>query len=404
MLATSIVFCQSNSKLNHCSPQLKFLINELKNKDVDKVAVSDLITEYPVREIDNELRIGALIQISESLDEQLFAKNNVSIGTKAGDIWTVQIPIRSLQEFITIPHIEYIEIDYYSIEEATMDEVRELCFVDEVHQGIDLPQEYLGDGVILGIMDQGFDFRHPTFWDENLENYRVSKVWSQTDNSGTSPNGFNYGSEYIGENEILAAITDNEELNHGTAVASIAGGSGALSGGKYRGMAPKTELIFCGNNHLSNWAEQVSTATSSNHVDALQWMFEYAENVGKSIVVNRSQFNFFGPRDGTDLFDQAISNLVGEGKILVNSAGNDRNKGKHVSYTFNQQQNSAETFAILANSSSNSTQQEALIDIWYDGSPENFRVIASAVDTISGIELDSTVISPTTINGNAIND
>jgi hypothetical protein len=35
--------------------------------------------------------------------------------------------------------------------------------VDKVHRGLNLKQSYIGEGVIVGIVDIGFDFTHPMF-------------------------------------------------------------------------------------------------------------------------------------------------------------------------------------------------------------------------------------------------
>ena len=35
--------------------------------------------------------------------------------------------------------------------------------VDSVRMAINLPQEYTGQGVIIGITDWGFDYTHPVF-------------------------------------------------------------------------------------------------------------------------------------------------------------------------------------------------------------------------------------------------
>lgn len=51
---------------------------------------------------------------------------------------------------------------------ALDDTARAILFVDEVHQGVSpLPAGYTGEGVIMAFVDQGLDFTHPDFIDDN---------------------------------------------------------------------------------------------------------------------------------------------------------------------------------------------------------------------------------------------
>ena len=80
--------------------------------------------------------------------------------------------------------------------------------VDSVRAGINLPQEFTGQGVIIGVTDWGFDYTHPVFYDTNMQNYRVLRAWDQFKTSGPAPEGYNYGTEYVGREALLAAQCD----------------------------------------------------------------------------------------------------------------------------------------------------------------------------------------------------
>ena len=111
--------------------------------------------------------------------------------------------------------------------------------VDSVRMAINLPQEYTGEGVIIGITDWGFDYTHPVFYDTNMIHYRVLRAWDQFKTSGPAPAGFDYGTEYVGAEALLTAQCDTSNVYdyayHGTHCAGIAGGAGA--GTIYRGIA-----------------------------------------------------------------------------------------------------------------------------------------------------------------------
>ena len=84
--------------------------------------------------------------------------------------------------------------------------------VDSVFLGIDLPEAYKGDSVIIGVTDWGFDYTHPTFYDTSMTRYRVLRAWDQFRNAGPAPEGFSYGTELIGQEQLLAAQCDTSNI------------------------------------------------------------------------------------------------------------------------------------------------------------------------------------------------
>jgi subtilisin family serine protease len=56
---------------------------------------------------------------------------------------------------------------------------------DLVHKGEGLPQPYTGKNVIIGIVDWGFDYTHPTFYDTTLSHSRIIAAWDQEKVIGT---------------------------------------------------------------------------------------------------------------------------------------------------------------------------------------------------------------------------
>ena len=91
--------------------------------------------------------------------------------------------------------------------------------------------ELTGKGVIVGFIDTGIDYTNNCFLNSTGQT-RIISIWDQTDNSGTPPQNFYYGSEYTME-QINAAIEFEEPQNivshrdengHGTFMASVACG------------------------------------------------------------------------------------------------------------------------------------------------------------------------------------
>lgn len=182
-----------------------------------------------------------------------------------------------------------------------------------------LPKAYDGSGVVVGIIDAGFDYTHPTFFTnpDDKSTYRVKKVWDQRATTGTPPQGFKKGVEYVGTTAILAAQHDQDDGDHATHVAGTAGGSGA--GTNYQGMAPACEYVFV-----------ATTMNNADIFDGITYIKRYAESVKKPCVINMSLGSNIGPHDGTSDFDRACNQIVGDGFILVGSAGNSGASKVHI--------------------------------------------------------------------------
>ncbi len=199
--------------------------------------------------------------------------------------------------------------------------------VDSVYMGIDLPEAYTGEGVIIGVTDWGFDFTHPVFYDSTMTRYRILRAWDQFRTGGPAPAGFDYGTELVGQEQLLAAACDTSNIYghhyHGTHVASIAGGSGA--GTAYRGVAPDAEFIF-----VAFRAEEQAV------VDAFQWMYEVAQQEQKRLVVNMSWGIYWMDNfEGTGVIGQKMRELSDLGVVFVTSGGNNGDAKFHLGHTFN---------------------------------------------------------------------
>ena len=135
----------------------------------------------------------------------------------------------------TYPGIEYLEVAEKIAPE--LDGALVDTHADLVHAGVDLPQPFTGKNVLIGIVDWGFDYTHPMFYDTSLNYSRILASWDQVKKIGTPPVGFNHGALYAGPDEL--ALAQHDTLSpltdyHGTHVAGIAGGSGG--GTIYRGI------------------------------------------------------------------------------------------------------------------------------------------------------------------------
>ncbi|GAA4451021.1 S8/S53 family peptidase [Rurimicrobium arvi] len=354
-------------------------------KDAQKMAQNESLPKgylYKKR-VDGRVCVSAIIKIKEGKAAEVstaLSGISASVGTRAGNIWTVQVPVTQVKAFTLIKEIAYIQLDEPVI--PNLDVARATTRVDSVHQGIGLPQGYSGKGVIVGIMDFGFDYNHPTMYDTSGKRYRIVKAW-EMNASGTPPSGFTYGAEISDTTLLKARKTDNNVQTHGSGVAGLAAGSGFGTAGRFKGMAYESDMILVGVRRDSLSGEWL-TGGFSDFIDGVNYMMQYATSVGKPIVVNISWGSHSGPHDGSSLVNQAFDAMTGTGKLIVMSAGNDGGTPIHLQKTFTSSDTAIRTFLQF----STTPVKRTWIDIWGDTS-KTFCVKTSLY-TAGGTEGNST--------------
>lgn len=308
--------------------------------------------------MDGALYLGALLKVTSALKETDLLAAGVRTGTRAGNIRTVMIPVAQLQQVALIPGIEYIQID--EPVSAHMDAARRESRVDSVHAGAaPLTMPYTGKGVVVGVLDAGFDYNHPSLLDTSGSRFRVVKVWEQK-TPGTPPSGFSFGDELTDSTAIRTRKSDKATFSHGAHVAGITAGSGVGSADNslFRGIAYESDLVLVGITPDSNqWIKTGMT----DFIDGMNYVYNYAASVGKPAVVNLSWGTTMGPHDGTSLFSQACDALTGAGKLFVCSGGNNGENAIHLGKTFTASDTALHTILQFP-----SGQNRNWLDIWGD--------------------------------------
>ena len=294
----------------------------LKNRSAQKAAQGQLRELYGVQ----HGKISAIVELAEGYNPQELRAYGVSVGSEAGGIFTVRIPVKRFAELAESGICKTIDVGCKMT--TMMDNVRENLGIDRIHLGLNLPQGFDGSGVVVGVIDLGFQYCHPSFYDSTGTILRVKRAWNQLDSTGTAPAGYDYGSEYTTESQMMAVFTDDSTQTHGTHVAGIAAGCGAPSGDgtKYKGIAPGADLVF------------VSTTLSDPTIlDAIQYIYNYAHSVGKPCVINMSFGDDTGPHDGTSACDRFLTEFVAahpDSIAFVCAAGNSGNNKIHLTKQF----------------------------------------------------------------------
>jgi len=265
-----------------------------------------------------------LAKVTTDFDEAVVAELGGRIGSRTGDILTLRLSSAQAKALANRKGVQYMQ-KANKVQPNLIRVITDLR-ADSVTAGIGLNSPYTGKDVIIGVTDWGFDYTHPMFYDTALQHIRIVAAWDQFKRSGPTPEGFEYGTVYQGEDELLAAGSDTANIYgnayHGTHVAGIAGGSGG--GTQHRGVAYEAEFLF-----VTFLVDEAAV------IDGFNWMQAEAVSRNKRLVINMSWGLYnIGPLDGTSLVSEAINTLSGEGVIFVTSGGNNGDETFHIKHTF----------------------------------------------------------------------
>lgn len=342
-----------------------------------------------------QINLNSLARITLLLEEDCtnFNSSNIfsDISKISDNISTAFIKVQDLPLLESIQCVKYADIGEKV--ELEVNNARNTTNTNSVHLGTGISQSYTGTGVIVGIIDVGFDYTHPNFKDIN-GNLRISRVWERSNSSGTPPSnlGFSYGSEFIGATAILGEQYDIINGSHGTHVAGIAAGTGTGNLSLLKGIAPNTEIV------IVSGFDQVIT-TNNNYIDAINYIKNYANSVNKPVVINMSYQFPIGPHDGSTLEEIAINNLSNTpGVVLVAAAGNDGNDKKHAVMNFGLMDDNFITIDYMQPIINNQPTPEnySVVDIW----SQNLGINGTFdIEIVVYNKTLNTVVSPTSITG-----
>lgn len=291
--------------------------------------------------------LRAFVQLQESADAEAIASVGVRINSQAGSLLTVSLTAAQIQQLAALDEVKSIQIA--SEVRPLMDDSRRLSNADEAHNAENpLGQAYMGSGVIVGIIDSGFEYDHLDFYSPTGR-FRIARVWNQnaTGSLGETPSGFDYGKEYTTEEVIKQARYDVTSTYHGSHVTGIAAGGDMTQ--PYYGVAPEADLVL-----VSFRDDNVCIA------DGVKYITDYAQSVGKPCVINISLGTHLGPHDGTSVTDRYFDELAGPGRIIVGACGNEGETKLHARKVFSASDNTLTTAIKFASSQSRASR----IDIW----------------------------------------
>ena len=332
LLVLILIFAGKSYAQNIAQVDLQAIheLHALAEKHHDPKNLIEFTNAYPVALIYGQATVGFLGKLKDGVTEEewrTWAENEeaVKAGSYRQGIVSFRINAYELDMLWQTP-LSIVELASRALPDVN--KARYGTRVDSVHAGYNLPQPYHGEGVLIGVLDWGFDYTHPMFLDTTLSTSRIRAVWDQYKQDGPSPVDFGYGTVAESPMDILLLGCDTSNVygysTHGTHVAGIAGGSGAGIG--LQGMAPASEFLFA-----------TLMVDESSALDAFDWMQSVADSEGKRLVINNSWgLPQWGTPDGTSLSNQFIDAMSDEGVVFVSSNGNNGDVDFHIDHTFDE--------------------------------------------------------------------
>jgi minor extracellular serine protease Vpr len=334
----------SSPEFTKSDPALRLLLRQFQDTDgIAENRASDPGRQpYNLRQINGEWWVGVFLKVQVGSGSGFLSAIGARNITEIGSIISAEVPVQRIPDLARLDQVQFIET---AGRRTSLNKQGRISInADKVHSGTDLPQAYRGEGVVVGVIDSGIDFTHPDFSDNNGS--RIQYLYEYT---GTSQ--LEWSKQQIDTQPELVTQRDLDDgVGHGTHVTGTAAGGGRHNS-EYTGIAPKSDIIFV--------KGMVNGGFSDNNViGGSQYIFEKAAQMGKPAVINLSLGSNFGPLDGTSLYEQALSDLTGPGKIIVAAAGNEGFDLIHAGGTLSSTTRYA-TF-ILANNSG-----QAAVNMWY---------------------------------------
>ena len=280
--------------------------------------------EVSRRAANDDMLTTVFVRTSETLTEEMLVEYGGIIYAQLGDISIITIPMSQIGKLIENPTVLRVEANQRA--EVTLDTVPKVTNILPVYEHTVEHQAFTGKGVVMGVVDVGFDLTNPTFYNNvSLSDYRIKAFWDQLAKPRDEKQPV--GREFLTTSDILAqgCATDGKTQTHGTHTAGIAAGSGYDK--PYRGVAYESDLCLVANAVSSDTvyidAQDYYLYTSATDALGFKYIFDYAEQQGKPCVVSFSEGYTPYMDDDDLLYNDFLERLIGPGRIFVASAGNE---------------------------------------------------------------------------------
>lgn len=253
-------------------------------------------------------------------------------------IVTARVPSYALTSLYRYDGVDYVQLSRQAA--PLMAKARKATGVDRIQSGDGLDTPYTGKGVLIGVIDQGFEYKHPAFLKEDGTTSRVLAIWNRK--------GYSKGTDAKPITDKIPSTGDGfDSYGHATHVTNIAAGS-KIAENDYYGMAPDADIVMI-----------PSEFSEAEVLEDVKYISDLAEKRKQPWVINMSFGTQLGAHDGTTEFAHSIDDILAaeKGRQIVIAAGNEGLNQEHCTHTFKQD---GEVARILVSPGA----YGALIDLW----------------------------------------
>ena len=383
MISATTLFGQS--KLSNYTA---LMLDSRKSMTVDQFKKTPM--GQTLRSVNGKETVDCYVHFVKAIDKSVLEQYGATLhcAYENVNIATAAVPVDMIEALAADSRVKMVEAGVPL--RKHLDNARPASHATEVLDGVaPLTKSYLGRGVVVGVVDNDFQYDHPAFWNSDHNRFRVKRAWIQNNVTGTPPSQFSYGTELADSASILNKQYDTKQMEsgHGTHVSGIATGADHSLG--YYGIAQEADIVMV-------TADSYGTVTSTSIPDGVKYCLDYASSIGKPCVVNVSMGSAVGPRDGSSTESVIINGLVGRGRIVCGSAGNSGSSDIHAGKTLSAEDSTFITFISFVGS-----DKKAYIDAYGDtGQTYKLEVVAynKASKSCSYVSVPITKTTEGTIN------
>lgn len=201
-----------------------------------------------------------------------------------------------------------------------------------------------GRGVVIGFLDTGIRYEEEVFRNEDGST-RILGIWDQTIQTGQPPTGILYGTEYRREQINAALQSENprqivpseDEIGHGTALASVAAGSALRGGLGFLGAAPQADIVMVklrqAKPHLREFYlvdEEVPAYAESDIMVALKYLESFAISVSRPLIICMGIGTNMGDHEGHSTLAAYLNQIATRrSRAVIVCGGNEGNSAHH---------------------------------------------------------------------------
>lgn len=205
------------------------------------------------------------------------------------------------------------------------------------------PLSLTGKNVTIGFIDTGIRYQDPVFRDYAGKS-RIVGIWDQTIQTGTPPEGFEYGSEYTNEmiNEALASedplsvVPSTDANGHGSVMASLAAGS-PIENNSFVGAAPDCQIAVVKLKEAKQYLKDyykippgVPCYSEADIMLAIQYLQKYALLLTRPLVICLGVGTSLGDHTGGGMLGSYLNYIsTQKSRVSVVAGGNEGNSAHH---------------------------------------------------------------------------